>query len=106
MIDNLIMQAVMRDAESLAVPSVKGKFLVATGLWRMVESGDDCYVIFTDDYTDPNVAFTVLLLDDCELVEGEKLLMLTSVLLDTQEFSLVVFKDQNDSEVTDEADVG
>ena len=41
MIDNLIMQAVMRDAEALAVPSVKGKFLVATGLWRMVESGDD-----------------------------------------------------------------
>ena len=63
-------------------------------------------MIFTDDFTDTNVSFTVLLLDDCELVEGEKLLMLTSVLLDTQEFSLVVFKDQNDSEVTDEADVG
>lgn len=106
MIDNLIMHAVMRDSEVQAFPNSKKKFLVATGLWRIVESGEDCYVIFTDDYTDPDVAFTVLLLDDCTLVEGEKLLMLTSVLLDTQEFSLVVFKDQNDAEVTVETYVG
>uniref|UniRef100_A0AAU8GHG9 Uncharacterized protein n=2 Tax=unclassified Seunavirus TaxID=2494210 RepID=A0AAU8GHG9_9CAUD len=105
MIDGMIMEAVMRDSKALAVSSLKPKFMVGTGIWKMVETDHGDYVVFTDDYIDPDKAFTVLLLQDCELVEGEKLLLLTSVAYGDLECSLVLFKDQA-MEDTDEADVG
>lgn len=93
MIDEMIMQAVMRDTKALAVSSLKPKFMVGTGVWKMLETEHGDYVIFTDEYINPDKAFTVLLLPDCELVEGEKLLMLTSVAYDELECSLVLFRD-------------
>lgn len=92
-IDNMIMEAVMKDSKALGVTSLKPKFMVGTGIWKMLETDHGDYVIFTDDYIDPDKAFTVLLLEDCEMVEGEKLLLLTSVSYDDLEMSLVLFKD-------------
>lgn len=91
MIDELIMQAVMRDSKALGVSSLKPKFMVGTGIWRMLETDHGDYVVFTDDFIDPDKAFTVLLLEDCELVEGEKLLLLTSVAYGELQCSLVLF---------------
>lgn len=93
MIDGMIMEAVMRDSKALAVSSLKPKFMVGTGIWRMLETDHGDYVIFTDDFIDPDKAFTVLLLEDCELVEGEKLLLLTSVAYGDLECSLVLFRE-------------
>lgn len=93
MIDGMIMEAVMRDSKALAVSSLKPKFMVGTGIWRMLETDHGDYVVFTDDFIDPDKAFTVLLLEDCELVEGEKLLLLTSVAYGDLECSLVLFRE-------------
>ncbi|AGZ17595.1 hypothetical protein X824_gp228 [Escherichia phage 4MG] len=93
MIDGMIMEAVMRDSKALAVSSLKPKFIVGTGIWRMLETDHGDYVVFTDDFIDPDKAFTVLLLEDCELVEGEKLLLLTSVAYGDLECSLVLFRE-------------
>lgn len=93
MIDGMIMEAVMRDSKALAVSSMKPKFIVGTGIWRMLETDHGDYVVFTDDFIDPDKAFTVLLLEDCELVEGEKLLLLTSVAYGDLECSLVLFRE-------------
>ncbi len=60
----------------------------------MVETDDGDYITFTDDFIDPDKAFTVLLLEDCELVEGEKLLLLTSVAYGDLDCSLVLFQSQ------------
>lgn len=94
MIDDMIMQAVMRDSKGLAVSSLKPKFLVGTGIWKLVETDHGDYIIFTDDFISPDQAFTVLLLDDCELVEGDRLVLLTSVSYDDLDCSLVLFRDQ------------
>jgi len=93
MIDGMIMEAVMRDSKALAVSSLKPKFMVGTGIWRMLETDHGDYVVFTDDFIDPDKAFTVLILEDCELVEGEKLLLLTSVAYGDLECSLVLFRE-------------
>lgn len=105
MIDAMIMDAVMRDTKALSVSSLKPKFMVGTGVWKMLETDDGDYVFFTDDFLDPDNAFTVFLLEDCELVEGEKLLLLTSVAYGDLECSLVLFKDQAVGD-SDEVDVG
>lgn len=105
MIDELIMQAVMRDSQALGVSSLKPKFMVGTGLWKMVETDDGDYIAFTDDFIDPDKAFTVLLLEDCELVEGERLLLLTSVAYGELDCSLVLFRSQAAGD-SDEVDVG
>lgn len=94
MIDELIMQAVMHDSKALGVSSLKPKFMVGTGLWKMIETEDGDYITFTDDYIDPDKAFTVLLLEDCELVEGERLVLLTSVAYGDLDCSLVLFRAQ------------
>lgn len=58
----------------------------------MLETEEGDYIVFTDDYVDPDKAFTVLLMQDCELVEGEKLVLLTSVAYGDLECSLVLFR--------------
>lgn len=104
MIDELIMQAVMRDSRALGVSSLKPKFMVGTGIWQMLETDHGDYIVFTDDFIDPDKAFTVLLLEDCEMIEGEKLLLLSSVAYDDLECSLVLFRGQAKGD-TDESDV-
>lgn len=101
MIDQMIMDAVLKDSRSLSVSSLKPKFIVGTGLWRMLETEEGDYIVFTDDYVDPDKAFTVLLMEDCELVEGEKLVLLTSVAYGDLECSLVLFR-HNAVDGTDE----
>lgn len=93
MIDQMIMQAVMRDQRGLAVSSLKPRFMVGTGAWKLVETDDGDYIFFTDDYISEDEVFTVLLLEDCELIEGEKLLLLSSVAKGEDEYSLVLFRD-------------
>lgn len=93
-IDNMIMEAVFRDEKGLAVTSLKPKFLVGTGAWGMNEFDDHTYITYTDEFISDDKAFSVLLLEDCELVEGERLVMFTSVALDEFEYSLVLFTDK------------
>lgn len=93
MIDRLIMEAVFRDEKALGVSSLKAKYLVGTGPWKMVEDDGFEYIVFTDDFIAIDRAFKVMLLEDCELVEGERLVMFTSVAMDEFDYSLVLFKE-------------
>lgn len=94
MIDKLIMDAVSRDQNSLGVSSLKPKFMVGTGLWKMIETEDGDYIMFTDDFISKDEVFTVYLNKDCEMIDGEQLLLLTSVSYYDMDCSLVLFKDQ------------
>ena len=104
MIDRLIMEAVFRDEKALGVQSLKPLYLVGTGVWNMVEFDDHTYISFTDEYIGEQT-FTVMLLSDCELVEGEKLVMFTSVSMDKFEYSLVLFKENVVKEESEGSDV-
>lgn len=84
----------MRDSKSLSVSSLKPKFMVGTGVWRLIEDEKGDYIVFTDDFIDPDKAFTVYLHPDCEMVEGEKLLLLTNVQYYDLDCSLVLFQEQ------------
>lgn len=106
MIDRLIMEAVFRDEKALAVTTLKPKFLVGTGAWGMHEIDSYTYIVFTDEFISNDKAFSALLLEDCELVEGENLVMFTSVAMDEFEYSLVLFKDKAKPEDSDEVDIG
>lgn len=105
MIDKLIMDAVSRDQNSLGVSSLKPKFMVGTGLWKMIETEHGDYIVFTDDFISKDEAFTVYLNEDCELVEGENLILLSSVAYSDLQCSLILFKDQVMGDIN-EIDVG
>ena len=94
MIDVMIIEAVMRDSQALSVSSLKPKFLVGTGQWKLVEDENGDHILFKDDFINQGKIFAAQILEDCELVEGERLVLLTSVLHGGLECGLVLFKDQ------------
>ena len=107
MIDNIIMEAVLKDEAGVGVSSPRYNYLVMTGTWRMVDDDQgQPHILSTDDWRSPDAVLDVAVQPDCEIVDGERLLMYTKVLLDNQEFSLVVLKSRVYLGEADEADVG
>lgn len=107
MIDNIIMEAVLKDESGVGVTSTRYNYLVMTGTWRMID--DDLgnpHILSTDDWRSPDAVLDVALHPECEILDGERLVMYTRVLLDNQEFSLVVLKGRVYQGDADESDVG
>jgi len=89
------MNAVMSDEQAAGVSSFRHNYIVMTGCWRMIDGDDGVpHILATDNYSSPENVLDVVLADDCEVIDGEVLLMYTRVLLDDREFSLVVIKSQ------------
>lgn len=107
MIDNVIMAAILEDEGSVGLTSTRYNFLVMTGKWRMVDDDEgQPHILATDNFSSPDGVLDVTLQPDCDIVDGERLIMYTRVLLDNTEFSLVVIKSQVYQEEANEADVG
>lgn len=92
-VDSAIMEAVFEDDHETGTLKTKGTFIVATGMWRLYEDDGMAYILYTDDYAGVRV-WSAVLKEDCELVEGERLCMFTSVETDVKLCSLVLFKDK------------
>ena len=92
-LDNAIMEAVFEDDHTTGTIKTKNTFIVATGMWRLYEDDTISYILYTDDYADDRV-WSAVLKEDCELIEGERLCMFTSVETDVKLCSLVLFKDK------------
>lgn len=88
-VDKLIMNAVFKSEKTNPVSQ---KYIVGTGYWIMTEDDGETYISFTDDMFNEDKCFSVLILDDCEMVLGEKLVMYTSAAMGDKEFSLILFK--------------
>lgn len=112
MIDQIIIDAVVKDEKALGVSSLRPNYILMTGMWRMVDDPDGVlHILCTDDFRNIDEAMDVIVAPDCEVVDGERLVMYTSVLLDTAEFSLVLIKskvwvEQPEDGGSDAPDVG
>lgn len=112
MIDQIIMDAVLKDEKALGVSSLRPNYVLMTGIWRLVDDEEGVpHILCTDDYRNLEEALDVIVAPDCEVVDGERLVMYTSVLLDSAEFSLVLIKskvwvEQPEDGGTDAPDVG
>ncbi|UYL84903.1 hypothetical protein pEaSNUABM56_00202 [Erwinia phage pEa_SNUABM_56] len=107
MIDQVIMEAVLKDEAALGVSSTRPNYIVMTGLWRMLDDDQgNPWVICTDDYRNPDQALNAAVLPECEIIDGERLVMYTAVQVDDLEFSLVLIKSKVYTGDSDETDVG
>lgn len=93
--DLAIMAAVFADEHKVGVTQLKPTFIVATGMWRLYDGNDYAFILCTDDFASDRV-FALTLNRDCEIIEGEKLCVFTSVQEDATgpAYSLVLFKDK------------
>lgn len=107
MIDNIIMEAVLKDESSVGYTTTEYNYLVMTGSWRLVDDEEgQPHILSTDDFRSADSVLDVIVHPECEVIDGERLVMYTKVVLDGREFSLVVLKGRVYQGGDDETDVG
>lgn len=89
-IDSVIMGLVDLDDDRWRNLKKNSQMLVGTGVWKLWEQDDGVYVSYTDDYTDEVI--DVVVMEDCKLVEGERLVFFTSVHKNGDNYGLVLFQ--------------
>lgn len=83
----------MKDERSQGISSLHQNFILMTGCWRMVDGdGGIPHILAMDNFMSVDKVLDVTIMEDCEVIDGESLLMYTRVALEGQEFSLVVIK--------------
>lgn len=91
MIDQLFMKAVQEEDARAKDAREESDFIVATGVWKMDQDGSgNVYIRYTDDFSDKST--DVYLLEGCQTVEGERLVMFTNILHNGRSKGLVLFK--------------
>ena len=107
MIDRIIMEAVLKDEGAVGKTSTEYNYLVMTGSWRLVDDDQgQPHILSTDDFRSADAVLDVTVHPECEVVDGERLVMYTKVILDGREFSLIVLKGRVYQGGDDEPDVG
>lgn len=91
MIDQLFMKAVQEEDSRAKDAREESDFIVATGVWKMDEDAEgNMFIRYTDDFS--NRYTDVYLLEGCQTVEGERLVMFTNILHNERSKGIVLFK--------------